>query len=118
MRQLLKDLNSRDGQLSSKKLWYNLSCLTSTVVVLWACYRDSIEDFYFICLIGIYLCTVGGFEVILEILRLVKGVKNADSMVIDKLEADSSSGGSRCPDCPVVVVPDTQPKSDKGAGKR
>lgn len=71
----IKDITHRDGKGSSKKFWYNIACLTATVVILWTAYKlptaEGMDDWVFIWLFGIYLVTAGGFDVILEVLRLI-----------------------------------------------
>lgn len=76
MFQWLQEINYRDGKYNSKLVWYNLSCLTATSVVLWTCYRDLMEDYAFIWLFSIYLITVGGFEVILKAMSMIIDFKN------------------------------------------
>lgn len=72
----LKDITHRDGKGSSKKIWYNGAALAATCVLLWVCYKDNMEDWAFITLYAIYLCTVGGFEVVLKMLDMMIKLKN------------------------------------------
>lgn len=74
--QFLHDLTHRNGQGSSKKFWYNISALTSTIILLWICYKDTMEDYAFIFLFMAYLLTVGGFEVILKMTQMVIDLKS------------------------------------------
>ena len=71
----IMDITHRDGSGSSKKLWYNLACMTATVVLLWCAWAlpsdKGLEDWAFIWLFAIYLVTVGGFEVLLKMMTLV-----------------------------------------------
>lgn len=73
--QFVKDITHRNGEGSSKKLWYNLACLAATAVLLRLAWKlstaDGMEDWTFVWLFAIYLVTVGGFDVILEMMRLV-----------------------------------------------
>ena len=88
--QFFKDINYRDGKGSSKKWWFNIACLTATIILLWICYKDNMEDYAFIALFSIYLTCLGGFEVIPKILAMVLEFKtgkkvevtNADSVDI------------------------------------
>lgn len=72
--QFIKDLTHRNGQGSSKKFWYNMACFTATVVMLWIASKlpteFGMDDWIFVVLFGVYLITVGGFEVILEVAKL------------------------------------------------
>lgn len=72
----LTDITYRDGKGSSKKLWFNLACLTATITLLWVCYKDNMEDWAFIIFYAIYLITVGGFEIILRMMAMVIEFKN------------------------------------------
>lgn len=78
---ILYDITHRDGKGSSKKVWYNIAGLTSTIIVLWVCYKDTMEDYSFICLFAIYLVTVGGFEVMLRMMAMVIAFKNGGKNV-------------------------------------
>jgi hypothetical protein len=75
----LHDITHRNGQGSSKKFWYNIAGLTATIVVLWVCYKDTMEDYAFICLFLTYLLTVGGFEVILKMTQMIVDIKSGHS---------------------------------------
>lgn len=72
----LRDITSRDGKASSKKLWFNIACFTSTVIVTWMAYLHCMEDYAFIALFSVYLVTVGGFEVIPKMLGMMIEFKN------------------------------------------
>ena len=76
---LFYDITHRNGQGSSKKVWYNVAGLTSTIIILWICYKDTMEDYAFICLFMTYLLTVGGFEVILKITQMIVDIKSGKS---------------------------------------
>lgn len=82
-----KDILGRDDKWSSKKLWYNVACLTATIVVLVMAYRNTMEAYAYICLYSVYLVTVGGFEVIPKILAMIlefksgKEIKSGDTSV-------------------------------------
>ena len=71
MKQFLKEITERNGESSSKKLWYNGACLTATIVLLWICYKDTFEDWAFISIYSVYLVTVGGFEVIIDLVNKI-----------------------------------------------
>lgn len=79
----LRDITYRDGSGSSKKVWYNMSCLSATIIILWTGYKlpteQGMDDWTYIWLFAIYLCTVGGFEVVLQILKLIVQWKNGQS---------------------------------------
>lgn len=70
----VKGLTHRNGEPSSKKFWYNIAALVASIVIIWEGYKlptvDGMDDWSFIWLFAIYLITVGGFEVILEMMRL------------------------------------------------
>jgi predicted outer membrane lipoprotein len=72
--QFIKDITSRNGEGSSKKLWYNGACLVSSIVVIrlaWTLPTEyGMEDWAFVWLLGVFLVCVGGFDVILEMMRL------------------------------------------------
>lgn len=89
MRQFLKEVNSRNGEFSSKKFWYNMACAVSTVIVLYLAWylpekaifvngqwikNNNVDDWTYLYIFLAYMCCVGGFEVILEGIRLIKGV--------------------------------------------
>lgn len=74
--QFFKDITHRDNRGSSKKLWFNMACLTATFVLGWVCYKDNMEDWAFICLYATYLITVGGFEIILKMMAMIIEFKN------------------------------------------
>jgi phage-related holin len=66
-----KEINSRDGKWSSKKIWFNVCCLTATIVLAWIAYKDTMEDYAFIIFYCIYLVCLGGFEIIPKVLGMV-----------------------------------------------
>lgn len=70
------DLFYRDGKGDQKKTFYNVAGVTATACLLWACYKDNMEDYAFICLFSVYLVTVGGFEVMLKMMSMVIEFKN------------------------------------------
>ena len=72
----LKDITGRDGKFSSKKVWYNVAGFASTACLLWIAYKDTFEDYAFICLYAVYLVTVGGFEVMLKMMAMIIEFKN------------------------------------------
>jgi hypothetical protein len=78
--QFIKDITSRNGEGSSKKLWYNGACLFSTIMMLYITYKQpteyGFEDWAYVCLVLVYLGCVGGFDVILEMMRLLVQFKN------------------------------------------
>lgn len=79
----IKDLTHRGEVGSSKKFWYNISCLTATIVLFQVFIANTMEDYYMVILYAVYLVTVGGFEVIPKMLAMFiefktgKGVKDA-----------------------------------------
>jgi hypothetical protein len=72
----LTDITHRDGKGSSKKLWYNLACVAATVCLLWITYKDTFEDWAYICLYLIYLACIGGFEVVPKMMAMIIEYKN------------------------------------------
>jgi len=76
MLKFIKEIFTRDGAASSKKFWFHGACLTATIVLLWVCYKDNMEDWAFIVLYGIYLACLGGFEIIPKILGMILEFKN------------------------------------------
>ena len=77
--QFFKAIVSRDGKISSKKLWYNFAGATATACLLWITYKDDMEDWTYICFYSIYLVTVGGFEVMLKMMAMIIEFKNGRS---------------------------------------
>ena len=73
------DIMKRDGKYSSKKVFYNVAGVAATVVLLWLAYKDTMEDYAFICLYSVYLVTVGGFEVMLKMMAMIIEFKNGRS---------------------------------------
>ena len=73
------DIMKRDGKYSSKKVFYNVAGITATIALLWVTYKDTMEDYAFICLFSVYLVTVGGFEVMLKMMAMIIEFKNGRS---------------------------------------
>lgn len=103
----INDIVHRDGKGSSKKLWYNIAGLTATIILLWVCYKDTFEDYAFICLFSVYLVTVGGFEVMLKMMAMVIEFKTGkpsstitttkettNASIINNDPASTASGGN------------------------
>ena len=71
MQPMIIDLVARDGKLSSKKVWYNVSCAASTLIMIYVTVKQIKVDYYYICLFSIFLVTVGSFEVIPKMLAML-----------------------------------------------
>ena len=74
------DLMGRDNKWSSKKVFYCIAGLVATICLLWITYRDTMEDWNYICLFSVYLVTVGGFEVMLKMMAMVLDFKSGRSV--------------------------------------
>ena len=75
----LLDVAGRDGKWSSRKIWYNICGITSTVCLLWLTYQIKPADeisWMYIALYSIYLVTVGGFDVMLKMMTMIIEFKN------------------------------------------
>ena len=70
------DIMGRADKFSSKKLWFNLSCLTATGCLIWITYKASMEDAMYITLYCIYLMCLGGFEILPKVLSMVLDFKS------------------------------------------
>jgi hypothetical protein len=70
-----KDIFYRDGQGSTERTWYNVAGLAATFVVIYlACYTHEaggVDIWAYVWIFAIYLITVGGFKVLLEMMRLL-----------------------------------------------
>lgn len=121
MKKFLTDITSRNGAVSSKKFWYNVAGATGTGVVVWLAYKlptpDGMDDMTYVWLFGIYLLTVGGFDVILETMRLLVQFKSGgqNAVRVDVLETDRLRNSSGDFDCPALQVRDIQSESDRTA---
>ena len=85
--EFIRGLTHRNGMASSKKTWFNGACLTATAIMAWLAYKlptvDGMDDWAFIWLFAIYLVTVGGFDVLLEMMKLAlqwKTVKEINTL--------------------------------------
>lgn len=80
-----KEFVSRNGEGSSKKLWYNGACAVASVIMVYLAWtlptERGIDDSIFVWLFAVYLGTVGGFDVILEIMRLFIQLKTGSAPV-------------------------------------
>lgn len=76
----IRGITHRNGEPSSKKFWYNVAGLAATAIILYLAYtlptERGMEDWVFVWLFAIYLVTVGGFEVILQMMRMMLEWKN------------------------------------------
>lgn len=70
----------RNGEVSSKKVFFCVACAVATVILLWVTYHQHLEygmtDEWFVALFMVYLVTVGGFEVIPKMLAMLIEFKN------------------------------------------
>lgn len=113
----LKDITHRDGEGSSKKLWYNVACGAATVIMLWEAFQlpsaYGMDDWAFIWLFGVFLLSVGGFEVLLQVVRLIKGVPDANNTATSKqLAVDIKGDRGCCGGSSVVVGVCSQPQEN------
>jgi hypothetical protein len=80
MRDFFTGLTHRNGEVSTKKIFYGVAGAASTFIIVYEALKlptpDGMDDWAFIWLFAIYLVTVGGFDVILEMMRLVISFKN------------------------------------------
>ena len=65
------DIMGRADKFSSKKVWFNISCLIASGCLCYITYRNDMDDTYYIILYSIYLTCLGGFEIIPKILAMV-----------------------------------------------
>ena len=70
-----KDIFYRDGSGSTERTWYNIAGLATTLVVLYLPFyiheKDGVDVWAYVWIFAIYLVTVGGFKVLLEMMRLL-----------------------------------------------
>lgn len=84
-----KDIMGRDNKWSSKKVWFNIACLTGTFVLLLVAYKDTMEDYAFICLYAVYMASIGGSEIIPKMLAMIlefKTGRKTDGMANSSVE--------------------------------
>ena len=85
MFKVIREISQRDGKLSSKRFWYNAAGLASTLIIVYLAWTlptvNGMEDWVFVWVFAVYLITVGGFEVILEMMRLAIQWKNCSPSV-------------------------------------
>ena len=77
------DIMGRADRFSSKKVWFNLSCLIASGCLCYITYRNDMDDFYYIVLYSIYLTCLGSFEIIPKILAMVLEFKTGKPSNID-----------------------------------
>ena len=89
----LKDIAGRDGKWSSRKVWYNLSCLSVTGCMIYITYR-GMDDNGYIAMLSIYLITVGCFDVLLKVIDMIlqfKGSRTTTTITATK-ESETTNG--------------------------
>jgi hypothetical protein len=91
-----KDIFYRDGQGSTERTWYNVAGLAATFVVVYlACYTHEaggVDIWAYVWIFAIYLITVGGFKVLLEMMRLLVSWKTGvvPSVVTETVDTSKS----------------------------
>lgn len=115
-----KSIVYRDGASSSKKLWYHGACAVACVIMLYLAFTlptdRGMEDWTFVWLFAIFMLTVGGFDVILQALKLIiewKNGKPAQEVVEEPVPDPIVPCG--CPlGCPKVDTPKVVTTHAKG----
>jgi hypothetical protein len=89
--------SQRHGQFDSKKFFRNVACCVATVIIIklaWTLNEvDGMDDMAFVWLFLAYLISVGGFDILLEAIKYLRGVPvpveqsaETDTLVREKLD--------------------------------
>lgn len=57
--------SNKDGKTSTTKFWYNIACLSATLILLWYAWAYKLTWEMF----GLYLISVGGFSSVSKFLN-------------------------------------------------